>query len=162
MKEYTNNPIYRNVNESFVLLKKSIESFEKSLQERNSLELRRVYYFAKGCHKAAQEYYQKALNNARRLIKQKRDWLEKDKILVRAVVFEDLQAELIEDEVIKNWISEEEIKFFLNQHFQEQTRGKRKLSNIKLRMIFKKLEKALQVAQGLEKNAKKYYMSKIS
>ena len=154
---YTTNPIYlyRNVNQSFILLNKSIQSFDKSLQEKDFLELRRVYYFAKGCRKAAERHYQKALNNARILAKCNRETLEKNKMLVVAVDFRDVQAELLMDKTLRNWMTEEEIKSFLNEHFEEQTRGKRKLSNIKLRMILRKLEELFLITEELAEKAKK-------
>lgn len=162
MDNYLHNPLYRKVNESFTLLKKSIQNFNKSLQERNFFELQRVYYFARGCRKAGEEYYQKALSEARTLTKLRKNLLEKSRIIVKSLSFQDVGIEIIEDEAIGNWMTKEEIIFFLRKYFEEQRKGKRKLCNIKLRLILGKLEDLLSKTRKLEEDAKRYYISRMS
>ena len=162
MHNYINNPLYKKVNDSFVLLERSIQNFDKSLHEKNLTELKKAYYFARNCRRAGEEYYQRALNNTRSLTIPYTNFLEKNQILVKVVTFKDVAAEITGDKAIRNWMSEEETKAFLKDYFIEQTKGRRKIFNIKLRMVLKKLEKLLSVSQELEEKAKKHCINRIS
>ena len=74
-----------------------------------------------------------------------------NKIIVQGLTLSGLQDELTRDEFLKMILSSEEIAAYLESHFLSQISGKRKLSNIKMRMILDKL-KALST-KGLELQA---------
>ncbi len=167
--------IYLNASRSFELLTKSIQAFEEFLSGEDSAKLKPVYYQARGYLEKGDAFYAKALKNSRKfagsvetyasekLAQWRRDLLEKDKVLARSSVFQELQIELTKDEILTKWMSREEIGYFLIKNFEEQKSKKRSLPNIKLRMVLTKLNELLLQAQQLEKAAKdtikKYYQN---
>jgi hypothetical protein len=60
---------------------------------------------------------------------------------------------LVNDEIMKAWLREEEIELFLQRHFQTQQEGKRKLENIKVRIVLDKLQELITQAKDLQKKA---------
>jgi len=161
--------IYLNAFRSFELLSKSIQAFEEFLKERDSTKLEAVYYRARGYFGRGKAFYEETLKNARKfagpveeyapetLVEWRKDLLEKDRILARGSALKDLQAELMEDEVLAKWMSKDEIESFLKQHFEEQKSKERRLPNIKLRMVLAKLKELLLEAQQLERKTQRYY-----
>lgn len=61
--------------------------------------------------------------------------------------YEGLVAELAGDEFLKSFMNSEEINEFLKENYQKQQLGKRKLPNIKARMVIDKLKRVER--QGL-------------
>jgi hypothetical protein len=86
-------------------------------------------------------------------IKWRTEMLEEHHILTFSQEFEDLKSELVNDEIIKAWLREEEIEIFLKRHFQTQQEGKRKLENIKVRIVLDKLQELITQAKDLQKKA---------
>jgi len=170
MRRYVSNVIYRQVHRSFVLLKKSTQALNNFFEEKDFWERKKVYYLARGCYRAGNEYYQEALRRARRLagpveeyvifperlVKWRKDLLEKDGVLVKSVAFEDIRAELVEDEALRKWMNQEEIEFFLKELYERQMKGKRKLYNIKLRIVLERIGRLLSKAQELKEDAERY------
>jgi hypothetical protein len=79
--------------------------------------------------------------------------LEEFQILAMSQEYESLRSELVEDEFLRTRMSEELIGTLLKKHFQTQQSGKRKLSNIKVRMILDRLEDLLAETKEMNKKA---------
>ena len=167
--------IYLNASQSFELLTKSMQVFEEFLKERDSTEREAVYYRARGYFGRGKAFYEETLKEARkfagpiedyapeRLAQRRKNLLEKDRMLAKGLVLEDLLTELVKDEILTKWLGREEIRSFLIKNFEEQKSKKRSLPNIKLRMVLTKLNGFLLQAQQLKKAAKdtikKYYQN---
>jgi hypothetical protein len=79
--------------------------------------------------------------------------LEEFQILAMSQEYEALKAELFEDEFLRKWMDEQSIERFLKKHFQTQQSGKRKLSNIKVRIILERLEDLIDQAKEMNERA---------
>lgn len=77
--------------------------------------------------------------------------LDEFRILAVSQEFEDLRIELQKDEYLRGWMTEEEIAALLMKHFQTQQSGKRRLSNIKVRIILDHLDALLTEACELNR-----------
>ncbi len=62
-----------------------------------------------------------------------------------------LLEELLQDEFLNKLMDKEEIRKFLRLNYASQQEGKRKLSHIKIRIIFDKLDELLAEAKNLQK-----------
>jgi len=65
--------------------------------------------------------------------------------------YESLESEFFKDEILRKWMTVEEMKKFLKENIHSQRVGKRKLVNIKVRMIIDKLKELLRQARDLQK-----------
>jgi hypothetical protein len=81
--------------------------------------------------------------------------LEENKIVVHGQTLEDLRSELLNDDFIKTIMPPEEIGAYLDARFEAQKTGKRKLSNIKIRMTIDCLAALLQRGQELQRAAQR-------
>jgi hypothetical protein len=75
--------------------------------------------------------------------------LEEFQILAMSQEYEALKSELFRDEYLRKWMDEQNIERLLKKHFQTQQTGKRKLSNIKVRIILDRLEDLITQAEEL-------------
>jgi hypothetical protein len=164
MEKFAEAQIFPNVSKSFEELSPAIRIFKNLLEEDvafNSTE----YYRARNFVKSGEIFYQEALKNARKLlgplpeyaseefIKWRKEIVEKRHILAISQEFDQLKTELLEDENMKSWLTEDEITFYLQKHFHTQQEGKRKLVNIKVRIILVKLQELILQAKDLQKKA---------
>ena len=158
--------IYVKADKTFEKLKSAIAIFEEYLQ-KTDLSSFPLYYRARNNLKEAESSFKELMMNAKKLLgplppyaaqdyyKLREDMLEEDHILAKSVEFDQLLSEVIQDPHLKERMDEEEIRFFLKKNFQSQQEGKRKLANIKIRMILDKLKALLLKAQGLRERALK-------
>jgi len=156
--------IFPKVYRSFENLQLSIQLFETFLDDSKA-GVPGDYYRARKLLKEGSAAFQEALKNAKKLLgpmpeyataeyKQWREeFLEKYHILAKCSEFKECQAELITDDFLSQWMPPEEIEALLHLHFQSQQEGKRKLENIKVRIILDKLHQMLTHASELQKQA---------
>ena len=164
MEKFAEAQIFPNVSKSFEDLASARSILRRLLDESvafNSAE----YYRARNFVKSGEAFYQEALKNARKLlgplpeyaseefIKWREEIVEKRHILAKSQEFDPLKSELLEDENMKSWMTDDEITFYLQKHFHSQQEGKRKLVNIKVRIVLVKLQESILQAKELQKKA---------
>ena len=84
----------------------------------------------------------------------RRQSLEKAQLLLRAETKEEIISELWQDELVKRFFSLEEVKPFVEAQFESQRKGKRRLFNLKARLLIEKMKQQLEKATGLLKDIK--------
>ena len=162
--------IFLNAERSHDLLRKAGQYFEEYLQKKLPPKAPE-YYQARNFLKEGQAFYEDILKKAKQLLgpippysspefeKQRALSLEENKLVVRGQSLDALREELTADECLKKMMTAEEIAAYLNAHFQSQSRGKRKLANIKVRMILDVLGRLLAKGHKLRLQAQQYFQS---
>jgi len=156
--------IFPRVTKCFEDLDAALTVFRKFLYEGAAFDLA-MYYKARNYVKDAEAQFQGALKNAKKylgplpeyasedVMQRRTELLDKQKILAKSQEFEALKSELLEDDLLREWLSEQEIADSLGKHFHSQQEGKRKLANIKIRMVLDKLQDLLAQAKAMQKDA---------
>jgi len=164
MQKGIENLIYQKASKCWEYINKAIEMFDKLLKEEGAFNTS-DYYKARNLLRDADSFLKDAIINAKKLLgptplytsedyKKWRDkLLEEFHILAMSQEYEDLRTELLADEFLCGWMDEECIEDYLKKHFQQQQSGKRKLSNIKVRIILDRLEELINQAQEMNKQA---------
>ena len=168
--EIVGRDLFLNAKNSRKLLTKAIKSFEEYLQKPGPPNARE-YYQARHFLREGQSSFDKTLEKARLLLgpvspyspqefeKQRAQVLAENKIIVQGLSLSVLREELAQDEFLKTFFSPEEISDYLESHFISQSSGKRKLANIKMRMILDKLIALSAKGQELQAAAQKHFQS---
>ncbi len=164
MKKFAEAQIFPVVSRSFEEIRAALRIFGNLLEEGvafNSAE----YYKARNFVKSGESLYQEAIKNVRKIlgplpeyasedfIKWRSEIVEKRHILAKSQDFDVLKAELIQDEIMNKWLTPDEITLFLEKHFHSQQEGKRKLVNIKIRVLLVKLQELILQVKDLQKKA---------
>jgi len=164
MQQGTENLIYHKASKCWECVNKSVEMFSNLLKEEESFKPA-DYYKARNLLRDADGFLKEALENAKKLLgpipaytaddyqKWRDELLEEFHILAMSQEYEDLRSELFKDEFLHEWMDEESIELLLKKHFQTQQSGKRKLSNIKVRIILDRLEDLINQAKDMNKQA---------
>ncbi len=84
----------------------------------------------------------------------RRQSLENAQLLLRVEAKEEITGELLQDELVKRFFSPQEVSQFVEAQFESQRKGKRKLSNLKARLLIEKMKQLLEKATGLVKEIK--------
>ena len=147
----------------FEYLDQSIQIFENILKGESSHSS--DFYKARNLVKDADECFKTTLKNAKKLLgivpdyvssdflEFKKKLLKIDKIKIDNLEYEDIESELKNDETLKKWMTQDEIVSLFKAHYLNQQEGKRKLENIKARIILEKLNSLLLQAKQLQKDA---------
>jgi hypothetical protein len=166
MVKPTEKAIFSKIALSLNAINKAIQTFNNFLQASVSFSSQ-DYYLARNLLRDGDAFYQEALKDAKKLlgplpdyvppdfVKSRQDLLEKANVLAKGQTLEDLRAELEKDEFLMSMMSSKEVETYLKQHYFKQQTGKRKLSNIKVRILLSKLEALLSKAQDLKEKAQK-------
>ena len=121
------------------------------------------YYRARSLLKDGEKYFQELLQMAKKLMgpapayaapdyeKWRQDFLLKEKVLITSAEEQQVLNELLEDELLKKWLSPEKIKELFSRYYPQQQQGQRKLANLKMRLIIDYLQELLQQCQELKK-----------
>jgi hypothetical protein len=154
--------IYLKASDCFEFLNHSIELLQRiKCGESESKE--EDLYKAKKFLTEGEASFKEILKNCRRLLgpipeystDEFSEWrdkvLEEDDILAHGEDIKSLTEELEHDELLRKWMTQQEIDSFLNTHFESQQTGNRKLVNIKARLIIHKLDRLLQAAKKRQK-----------
>ncbi len=158
--------IFIRLSRSFALLSEAIQGFRSYLQNTISAT-DPEYYRARNFLKEGKAFYEQSLQDAKKLLgpipiyaaKDFAGWrsqiLSENKIVVTGQTFEELQAELAVDDFVKTMMSPEEVEVYLKACYDKQKSGKRRLANIKIRMVLDKLDSLLLEGQELQKTAQR-------
>lgn len=164
MQQGTENLIYQKASKCWECVNRSIEVFSMLLKEEEDFNSAN-YYKARNSLRDADVFLKEALQNAKKLLgptpsyasddyqKWRDELLEEFHILAMSQEYEDLRSELFQDDFLKEWMDEESIENLLKKHFQMQQSGKRKLSNIKVRIILDRLEDLISQAKEMNEQA---------
>jgi hypothetical protein len=164
MQQGTENLIYQKASKCWECVNKSVEMFNKLLKEKEDFKTP-DYYKARNLLRDADGFLKEAVKNAKKLLgptpadtsedyqKWRDELLEEFQILAMSQEYEGLRSELFADEFLREWMDEENIENLLKKHFQTQQVGKRKLSNIKARIILDRLEELIDQAKEMNKQA---------
>ncbi|MDD8016370.1 MAG: hypothetical protein PHX45_11815 [Acidobacteriota bacterium] len=158
--------IYIKASRSYELVKSAILLFNGYLADGVAPSAP-DYYKARNLLKGSRSFYEETLHEARKLLgpipayatadfeQWKARILESNKIVTRGRDLEELRAELANDDFLRAWMTEEEIGGYLQANFEAQRSGKRKLANIKVRMMLDVLSGLILQAEALQKAAQK-------
>jgi hypothetical protein len=164
MNKKTENLLYFRVSDCFDSLKLAIQTFGDYLKSE-SAAASPEYYKARNYLRDGEKFYQEALKEAKRLLgplpphsgveveKWRTEFLEQNKILASSRELEEMKAEITNDEYLKQWMSADDIVRHLAKDFEAQRTGKRKLANIKVRILLDKLAELLAEAKDFNKKA---------
>ena len=166
MQVHIEREIYIRASRCYDLLNDSIQLFKKYLEEATE-STDANYYKSRNFLKEGKGFFEQTLRDAKKLLgpipiyasPDFEEWRDKvlveNKIVVHGETLEALKTELAEDEFIVTLMSREDIEAYLDSHFEAQKTGKRKLANIKIRMILDKLALLIREAQELQKEAQR-------
>lgn len=164
MDPNTEKLIYPKASKCFSSLKKAIDLFLQFLDEIHPATSPE-YYSARKFFKEGKSFYNEALMNAKRLLgpmpeyvtdeylRWRENLLEHYHILAKSKELKTLQEELLEDGYLSRLMNPEEIKHYLDLVYPSQKEGKRRVENIKVRIVFEKLAELLKQAEQLQKKA---------
>jgi hypothetical protein len=170
MTSPTERNIYIKASRSQELLSKSIQAYQGYLQD-DVVAGDPIYYRARNFHKEGKAFFEEALKEAKKLLgpipvyaaKEFEEWkarvLEENRIVIRGESPDELKAALMNDEFIRTLMSEAEIESYVRDHYETQRSGKRKLANIKVRMMLDKLLSLAGQGQELQKAAQKKHQA---
>ena len=170
MTSPTERNIYIKVSRSQELLSKSIQAYQGYLQDDVAAG-DPIYYRARNFLKEGKVFFEETLKEAKKLLgpipvyaakefeKWKASVLEENRIVIHGEDPDELKAALMKDEFIRTMISETEIEVYIRDHFETQRSGKRKLANIKVRMMLDKLLSLAGQGQELQKAAQKKHQA---
>lgn len=164
MNKKVENVLYLKAADCFGSLRLAVQAFETFLA-RPGTAPDPDYYKARNYLRDGQKCYEEAFKEAKRLLgplppyatsefeKWRVEFLSEHNILVSSSERNELREELLSNGYLKQWLSAEDVDRLLAKTYEAQKSGKRKLSNIKARIILDKLTELLQQAQELKKKA---------
>jgi hypothetical protein len=158
--------IYIRSSRSYAVLTEAVQIFRKYLQDVTAAT-DPEYYRARNFLREGKAFYDQTIQDAKKLLgpipiyaaKDFEGWraqvLQENKIVVKGETLEELRAELTVDDFVKTMMSAEEIETYLKAYYDTQKSGKRKLANIKIRMVLDKLASLVAEGQELQKKAQR-------
>jgi len=158
------NILYLKAEKCFDSLTRAVRGFEGLLG--GGISSPAEYYRARNFLREGESAFEDALKEAHKLLgplpvyaaadfdKWREEFLSKNRILAESHDFSRLQDELRRDDLLIRWLTPEEIDVLLNKNYEDQQKGKRQLSHIKVRIIMDKLKTLLDKARELNKKAK--------
>jgi hypothetical protein len=164
MEELIVKDILSKAKKSLEKLNESLRLFKEFIEEGKTQDLKK-YYLARTFLKEGQKLCEEMINDAKKflgplpaylskeIIEARTQLLKATKVVVLSQDYEGMIAELLGDGFMKSFMSSEEIRIFLKENFQKQQLGKRKLPNIKARMVIDKLKRVERQALAVQKRA---------
>ena len=158
--------IYIRASRSHIVLKDALQFFRSYLQDTTPSN-DPGYYRARNFLKEGKAFYDQTIQDAKKLLgpipiyaaKDFEGWrsqaLIENKIVATGQNLEELRAELTVDDFVRTIMVPEEVDAYLQKNFEAQSSGKRKLANIKIRMILDKLASLVAEGQELQKTAQR-------
>lgn len=147
--------------DSFKLAIKTFESFLATAGPGSTPD----YYKARTYLRDAHKFYEETFAESKKLLgplppyaspefeKWRSDFLGQHKILVGSQEFAALKEELAQNGQIVRWIESPDLERLLAKDYEAQKTGKRKIANIKVRIILDRLQELLAQANELKKRA---------
>ena len=164
MQKGTENLVYHKASKCWEHVNRAIAILTEVIKEQGPINTP-DYYKARNLLRDAEGFLKEARENAKKLLgpippyasidyqKWRDELLEDFHILAMGREYDDLRSELVSDEFLNEWMDEESIDTYLKKHFQQQQSGKRKISNIKVRIILDRLEDLVVQARDMSKQA---------
>lgn len=164
MNNKLENQLYFKANlafDSFKLAIKTFESFLASAGPGSTPD----YYKARNYLRDADKFFEESLVEAKKLLgplpayatsefeKWRTDFLGQHKILVENQEFAALKEELAQNGQLIRWIDSPDLERLLARDYEAQKTGKRKMANIKVRIILDRLQELRAQADELKKKA---------
>ena len=149
---------------TFDSLNEAVQAFEMFLQNTDS-SVSAQYYKGRDALKQGESFFREVFKNVRKFlgpppdytapafIQYKEKVLSEENILTHSVEKNELFQELVDDNFLSGIMSEDEIRFYLDKYYESQQDGKRKLENIKARIIIDKLQDLIESTKELQKRA---------
>jgi len=164
MNRKEENQLFIKIETCFDTLKLAVETFEDYLKEESEAASP-SYYKARNYLRDAEKFHEEVFKEAKRLLgptpiyasaefeKWRQEFLSQHHILAEGQEREAIKKELLADSRLAAWLSEADIERLLSRNFESQKSGKRKLANIKMRIVLDKLNERLAEARELRKRA---------
>jgi hypothetical protein len=158
--------IYIRASRAFAVLSESIRTFQAFLEPQAATSSPE-YYKARNLFKEGKAYYDQTIQDAKKLLgpvpiyaakdfeKWRAEALTKNKIVVQGQTQEALLEELVNDEFLKDVMDPAEIGAYISANFETQRSGKRKIENIKVRMVIDHLSGLVRAGQELQQKAQR-------
>lgn len=158
----TEKLVYPKALKSFKSLREALHLFDEVL-EQDTPQNQPVFYRARKSLREGEEFFKKSIKNAKRLLgplpeyvtedyqRWREDLLNEYNMLAKTQEQPEMTQELLKDEFLNKLMDSSEIKKFLSLNYDSQKQGKRKLSNIKIRIVFDKLDEMIADAKKKQK-----------
>jgi len=170
MSKTTENLLYIKAGSCFDLISLAQAAFAEFLQEPGTEALPK-YYRARNYLRDAESAYNEAFREAKRLVgplppysspefeKWRSEFVTQYSILAAGQDLDSLKDDLLKDGLISQHISPGDVDRLLAKNFETQRRGKRKLENLKVRILFDKLGELMSATQGLAREAREKFQA---
>lgn len=164
MNNKIENQLYFKAGLAFDSFKLAIKTFESFLENAGPASTP-DYYKARNYLRDAEKSYQECFTEAKKLLgplpayasaefeKWRSDFVSQHRILVESQEFASLKEELSQNGQLARWIESAELERLLAKHYETQKTGKRRMANIKVRIILDRLQELLARADDLKKRA---------
>ena len=161
MEQKTDKWIYPHAAKCLECVNQAISIFNDILEDKAGQEM---FYKARGYLRDGKSYFEKALKEAKKLLGPLPDYVKDDyrtlrkqitaeqDILADSLDYEMLLRELQQDDFLKLVLSDHDIQRHLNDHYERQQEGQRKLAHIKIRILLDELQERLDLAKDKEKD----------
>jgi hypothetical protein len=164
MDKKIENQLYFKAGVTFDHLKLAIKIFEAYLNAGGP-QATPDYYKARNFLRDGEKFFGETLTEAKKLLgtlppyssadfeKWRTEFLSQHHIQVQAEEFDTLKEELAQNGQLGQWIASEDVERLLARDYEAQKTGKRKLANIKVRIILDRLKELLGQADELKRKA---------
>jgi hypothetical protein len=171
MSKKPENLLYLKAASGFDLLSLAQASFVESLKEPGPEALPK-YYRARNYLRDAESAYAEAFKEAKRLVgplpvayssaefeKWRGEFVTQYRIITAGQDLDALKNEILDDSLFRQYIGPGDVERLMAKNFEAQRTGKRKLENLKVRILFDKLGEQLNAAQALAKEAREKFQA---
>jgi hypothetical protein len=170
MSKKIENQLYLKASDCFDHLGLAEKTFAEFLAESGP-EAMSKYYRARNYLRDAESEYGQAFKEAKRLVgplpaysapefeKWRSDYLSQYKILAESQEVTALRDELVKDGLVSQYMSPDDVDRLLAKNFEPQRTGKRRLANIKVRIILDRLRELMDDVQRLAKQAREKFQA---
>lgn len=164
MEKKAENQLYFKAANAFGHIQLAIASFETYLRAAEASSTPE-YYKARNYLRDAEKFYEETIKEAKKLLgplppyssavyeKWRADFLSQHRIQVEAQELDALKKELLQSAQLSEWLTPEDIERLLARDYEAQKGGRRKLANIKVRIILDRLQELRRQADDLKKKA---------
>ena len=172
MEEWVVKNILIKAKKSLEKLSESLCFFKEFLNRGDTQDISK-YYLARNYLREGQKFREETLADAKKFLGPQPVYTPTDvaaartrllqaaKIVALSENYDGLSAELLEDEFLKSFMSSEEVKGYLLGNQKSQPSGKRKLPNIKVRIVIDKLKKIELEALSWQRRATEKVQKKV-
>lgn len=171
MSKKPENLLYLKAGSCFDLISLAQASFIEFLKQPGTEALPK-YYRARNYLRDAESAYNEAFKEAKRLVgplpvaynsaefeKWRGEFVTQYRIITAGQDHDALKSEILEDSLVSQYIGPGDAERLLAKNFEAQRTGKRKLENLKVRILFDKLGELLNAAQALAKEAREKFQA---